>query len=60
MNCASDRVEFASCLKRERMRKYVNKCKNVNFCTQSPIIQDLTISDFQVEFQLEKFALAPS
>ena len=48
MNCAADIVEFASCLKRERMREYVNMCKNVNFCTQSPIVQDLTTSDFQV------------
>jgi len=30
------------------MREYVNKCKNINFCTQSPLLQALTTSDFQV------------
>jgi len=59
MICAYGIVEFASCLKRERMREYANKCKNVNFCTQSTTVQDLTTSDFQVQLKLKKFALTP-
>ena len=48
MNCASLIFDIASSLKRERNREYLTKCKNVNVCTQSPLLQALTASDFQV------------